>query len=201
MPQENQKNSFRYIAFEGVDGSGKSTQARLFSEYLKDKGFCVFLTKEPGGSTDKIRDLLLNYRWSKKAELFLFLADRTENARKIRERLESGCVVVSDRSMYSTIAYQGFGEGLDVDFLEELNLFSTDGLKPDIVFCFDIDLETMNERLGKRDVIESKSRDFFYRVRHGYLELAKRNNRFFLIDGRKKKEDVFKEVLRIWESF
>ncbi len=200
MPLRNQKNSFRYIAFEGIDGSGKSTQAKLFADYLENKGFCVFLTKEPGGSTDKIRDLLLNYRWSKRAELFLFLADRAENAREIKNKLDKGCIVVSDRCMYSTIAYQGFGEGLDIDFLEELNLFSTDGLKPDIVFCFDVDLETMNERVGKRDVIESKPRDFFYRVREGYRELAKRNDRFFLIDGKKKKEEVFGEVLRIWES-
>ena len=200
MPLRNQKNSFRYIAFEGIDGSGKSTQAKLFADYLENKGCCVFLTKEPGGSTDKIRDLLLNYRWSKRAELFLFLADRAENAREIKNKLDKGCIVVSDRCMYSTIAYQGFGEGLDIDFLEELNLFSTDGLKPDIVFCFDVDLETMNERVGKRDVIESKPRDFFYRVREGYRELAKRNDRFFLIDGKKKKEEVFGEVLRIWES-
>ncbi len=200
MPPRNQKNSFRYIAFEGIDGCGKSTQAKLFTDYLENKGFCVFLTKEPGGSTDKIRDLLLNYRWSKRAELFLFLADRAENAREIKSKLEKGCIVVSDRCMYSTIAYQGFGEGLDIDFLEKLNLFSTDGLKPDIVFCFDVDLETMNERVGKRDVIESKPRDFFYRVREGYRELAKRNDRFFLIDGKRKKEEVFGEVLRIWES-
>jgi len=200
MPQKNQKNSFRYIAFEGIDGSGKSTQAELFANYLKDKGLCVFLTKEPGGSTEGIRELLLNYKWSKRAELFLFLADRAQNAETIKDRIEDGCVVVSDRSMYSTIAYQGYGEGLDIDFLEELNLFSTGGLRPDIVFCFDIDLETMNKRIGKKDMIESKSEDFFYRVRKGYLELAKKNEWFFLIDGRKKKEDVFKDVLMIWKS-
>ncbi len=199
MPQKNPKNSFKYIVFEGIDGSGKSTQLNLFANYLKSKGLPVFATKEPGGVIDDFRELLLNKKWPKKTELFLFLADRSVTANVVREKLEE-CVVLSDRSMYSTLAYQGYGEGLDIDYLMRLNLFSTDGLKPDVVFCFDIDVETMKKRLTRFDTIESKSDEFFERVRLGYTELSKKIGNFFIIDGRKAKDDVFKEVLEIWES-
>ncbi len=194
------KNLFRYIAFEGIDGCGKTTQAQLFVNYLKKEGYCVHFTKEPGGANSKIRDLLLKERWPRKAELFLFLADRALNIVNVKRKIEKGCVVVSDRSIYSTMAYQGYGGGLDLEFLEKLNLFSTGGLKPDVVFCFDIDLETMKSRIKKRDAIESKAGEFFIKVREGYVKISKKEKNFFLVDGKKSKEEVFKAVLRAWNG-
>ncbi len=193
------KNLFKYIAFEGIDGCGKTTQAQFFVNYLEKEGFCVYFTKEPGGSSGKIRDLLLKERWPSKTELFLFLADRSLNIASIRNEMGKGSIVVSDRSMYSTVAYQGYGEGLDLEFLEKLNLFSTEGLKPDVVFYFDISLETMKNRVKNLDAIESKGDNFFMRVRNGYVELCKKESNFFLINGERDREEVFENVLKIWE--
>ena len=200
MHQRSPKSSFRYIAFEGIDGSGKTTQAKRFYSYLQNLGYNVFYTKEPGGVEGSLRELILNHKWNKKSELFLFLADRALNAEIIKRKIDAGYIVVSDRSMYSTLAYQGFGEGLNLDFLIELNMFATGGLKPDVVFCFDIDLNTMKDRVKNPDVIELKSREFFDRVRRGYISLAETEKNFFLIDGSKTEDEVFEEVKRIWES-
>lgn len=200
MPQKRTKSSFKYIAFEGIDGSGKSTQAALFVDYLRSKGFKVFFTKEPGGKINDIRNMLLDKKWPAKVELFLFLADRVLTSDMVRGKVEDGFMVVSDRSLYSTLAYQGYGEGFDIEFLVKLNLFSTNGLKPDLIFCLDINLETMKKRLNRFDAIESKSEPFFERVRSGYIELSKRFNNFFLIDGEKSKEIVFEEIVNTWEN-
>ena len=200
MPQKRTKSSFKYIAFEGIDGSGKSTQAALFVDYLRSKGFKVFFTKEPGGKINDIRNMLLDKKWPAKVELFLFLADRVLTSDMVRGKVEDGFMVVSDRSLYSTLAYQGYGEGFDIEFLVKLNLFSTNGLKPDLIFCLDINLETMKKRLNRFDAIESKSEPFFERVRSGYIELSKRFDNFFLIDGEKSKEIVFEEIVNTWEN-
>ena len=200
MHQRSLKSSFRYIAFEGIDGSGKTTQAKRFYSYLQNLGYNVFYTKEPGGVEGSLRELILNHKWNKKSELFLFLADRALSSEVIKRKIDEGYFVVSDRSMYSTLAYQGFGEGLNLDFLIELNMFATGGLKPDVVFCFDIDLNTMKNRVKNPDVIELKSREFFDRVRRGYISLAETEKNFFLIDGSKTEDEVFEEVKRIWES-
>lgn len=200
MHQRSPKSSFRYIAFEGIDGSGKTTQAKRFFSYLKSLGYGVFFTKEPGGVDEGLREIILNHRWNKKTELFLFLADRALTSEVIKRKKDEGYFVVSDRSMFSTLAYQGFGEGLDLDFLVKLNMFATGGLKPDLVFCIDIDLDTMQSRVKNPDVIELKSIEFFERVRRGYLTLAETERNFFLIDGRKVEDEVFGEVKRIWES-
>lgn len=200
MHQRSPKSSFRYIAFEGIDGSGKTTQAKRFYSYLQNLGYNVFYTKEPGGVEGSLRELILNHKWNKKSELFLFLADRALSSEVIKRKIDEGYFVVSDRSMYSTLAYQGFGEGLNLDFLIELNMFATGGLKPDVVFCFDIDLNTMKDRVKNPDVIELKSREFFDRVRRGYISLAETEKNFFLIDGSKTEDEVFEEVKRIWES-
>ena len=194
------KNLFRYIAFEGIDGCGKTTQAQFFVNYLKREGFCVYFTKEPGGVNNKIRNLLLEEKWPSKTELFLFLADRALNIVNVKREIEKDCIVVSDRSIYSTMAYQGYGGGLDLEFLEKLNLFSTEGLRPDVVFYFDIDLKTMKNRVKKRDAIESKGDSFFMRVRKGYVELSKKEKNFFLINGEKSKEEVLRSVIKIWKS-
>ena len=132
-----------FIVFEGGEGSGKSTQARALRDRLKKVGYKALLTHEPGGTMlgDKLR------RWVKwgrditiPTELFLFLASRSQLiARVIRPALESGDIVVCDRYSYSTMAYQGYGRGIDLNFLESLNSFVTDGLEPDLVILMDLD--------------------------------------------------------------
>jgi len=198
MRQKNKKNSYKYIAFEGIDKSGKTTIAEKFADYLSIE-YPVFLTKEPGAKSGVFRDLLLSQRWNKKTELFLFLADRADGIELIKKRLTEG-IVISDRSLYSTLAYQGYGEGIDIDFLTQLNRFATDNLFPDVVFLIDIDLDTMKKRSSQADAIESKSIEFFKRVREGYLKLADRFDNFFVIDGTKTIEKVFNQVVDIWNS-
>lgn len=195
-------NSFKkYIAFEGIDASGKSTQAKLFCEFLKKTGHEVFCTKEPGGTgiSKKIREILLENTLNSKARFFLFLADRSIHIEILKTYLKRG-YVVSDRSLFSTIAYQSFGEGLELKFVEESNLFATQGLLPSVTFIIDIDLETMHKRLTKKDVIESKGDEFFEKVIGGYNYIADRFENVFKIDGRQPVERVFEDIIGIWNK-
>ena len=195
-------NSFKkYIAFEGIDASGKSTQAQMFCDFLKKTNHNVFCTKEPGGTgiSKKIRRILLEDRLNPKARFFLFLADRAIHIETLKSYLKRG-YVVSDRCLFSTIAYQSFGEGLELKFIEESNLFATQGLLPDVTFIIDIDLDTMRKRLTKRDVIESKGDEFFKRVIEGYNYIADRFDNVFKIDGRQPAEQVFEDIIGIWNT-
>ncbi len=191
----------RYIAFEGIDASGKTTQAKLFYEYLLNKKIKAFFTKEPGGDkkTKEIRKIILNEHLNDKAKLFLFLADRAQNCENVKKYIQSGCVI-SDRSLFSTIAYQHYGSSIDFDFIDKANRFATGGIVPDIVFCIDVSVDTMNKRLNKKDSIENRSSDFFERVRSGYLEMSKSYSNFFIINGEKDVDDVFKDIRGIWEK-
>ncbi|AEA33023.1 dTMP kinase [Hippea maritima] len=200
MRQKAQKNSCRYIAFEGIDASGKTTQAKLFVDFLKKEGFNVFFTKEPGGTIPFFREVLLNKQLVKQAQLFLFLADRAQTILTIKKKLDAGFVVVSDRSFYSTLAYQGFGDDMDIGFLKQANEIATGGLKPDLVFCIDITTNEMMNRLNKKDAIESKPVGFFERVRQGYIKLSKDYDNFYLVNGLRSIDDVFSEVVEIWKS-
>ncbi|WP_022671201.1 dTMP kinase [Hippea alviniae] len=197
MHQRSQKSSFRYIAFEGIDGSGKTTQAKLFVEFLKREGKSVFFVREP--YNEKLRNILLNENFNDKAKLFMFLADRSELADLIFEKLKES-IVVSDRSFFSTLAYQGYGDKMDVEFLFELNMFALEGLKPDVVFCIDIPVEIMHKRIKSRDFIESKGDDFFRRVRDGYLGLGKFCENYFIVDGSRSENMVFEEIVGIWKG-
>ncbi len=197
MHQRSQKSSFRYIAFEGIDGSGKTTQAKLFVEFLKKEGKSVFFVKEP--YDERLRELLLYEKFSSKAKLFMFLADRSELAKMISAKLKD-CIVVSDRSFCSTLAYQGYGDGMDVEFLYDVNMFALDDLKPDLVFCIDIPVEIMHNRIKSKDSIESKGDDFFRRVRDGYLKLGKFCENYFVVDGCREEEKVFEEIVGIWKD-
>ena len=195
-------NSFKkYIAFEGIDASGKSTQAKLFCEFLQKTNRSVFCTKEPGGTdiSKKIRAILLEDTLNPKARFFLFLADRSIHIEAVKAYVKSG-YVVSDRCLFSTIAYQSFGEGLELKFVEESNLFAAQGLLPDVTFIIDIDLDTMHKRLTKRDVIESKGDEFFKKVIEGYDYIADKFDNVFKIDGRQPIEQVFEDIIGIWNT-
>lgn len=199
-------NLGRFITFEGADGCGKTTQLFLFRDYLISKGYEVVLTREPGakGLGDRIRDILLNYdgEVSDRCESFLFLADRAQNIDTIVvPAIEQGKIVLCDRHTDSTVAYQGYGRGLDIQQINMLNNLATKGIKPDLTFVFDVDVRTAMKRVGSsKDRMESAGMEFFNRVRNGYLDLAKLEpERIKVIDSTKSVEEVFEEVIRIFQ--
>lgn len=197
-----------FITFEGADGCGKTTQLNMLAEYLTEKGFDVVVTREPGakGLGEKLRDILLNYEGvvSDRCEAFLFLADRAQHVDVIvKPAVALGKIVLCDRHTDSTVAYQGYGRGQDIDRINLLNNIATDGMKPDLTFVFDIDVETSQQRVGaEKDRMESAGMDFHNRVRQGYLKLAENEpNRIKVIDAKKSIPDIHDEVLEIIESF
>lgn len=190
-----------FITFEGIDGCGKSTQLNLLAEYLKSQGKDVLVTREPGakGLGEKIREILLNYEGdvSSNCEAFLFLADRAQHIDIIvKPAIENGTIVLCDRHTDSTIAYQGFGRGVDLERLKMLNNLATSGFKPDLTFVFDVDVETSLSRVGKtRDRMESAGVEFFEKVRSGYLQIAKQEpERVKLISSKDTIENIFEQV-------
>lgn len=196
-----------FITFEGADGCGKTTQIELLDTYLRNKGFNTLLTREPGakGLGVKLREILLNYdgEVSPQAESFLFLADRAQHIDCIiKPALKEGTIVLCDRHTDSTVAYQGYGRGLDLDRINSLNEIATGGLKPDLTIVFDIDVETSMSRVGKnKDRMESAGMEFFNRVRNGYLEIAKQEpDRVNVIDSSDTIENIHKQVVELIEA-
>ena len=197
-----------FITFEGADGCGKTTQLNMLAEYLTEKGFDVVVTREPGakGLGEKLREILLNYEGvvSDRCEAFLFLADRAQHVDVIvKPAVALGKIVLCDRHTDSTVAYQGYGRGQDIDRINLLNNIATDGMKPDLTFVFDIDVETSQQRVGsEKDRMESAGMDFHNRVRQGYLKLAENEpNRIKVIDAKKSIPNIHDEVVEIIESF
>lgn len=170
-----------FITFEGADGSGKTTQLNKIAEFLKEKGYDVITTREPGSLElgKKIREILLHHDGvvSDNCEMFLFLADRSQHVDTfIKPAIESGKIVLCDRHTDSTIAYQGYGRGNDIEKLKNLNKIATSGLVPDLTLVFDVDTDVAMTRVGnEKDRLESAGIDFHKKVRKGYLELAKLN--------------------------
>ena len=190
-----------FITFEGSDGCGKTTQIKMLKDYLENSGYDVVLTREPGakGLGEKVREILLNYdgEVSDRCESFLFLADRAQNIDTIvNPAVKAGKIVLCDRHIDSTAAYQGYGRGLDLERINMLNKLATDGKMPDLTLVFDIDVETSMQRVGKnKDRMESAGVEFHNKVRNGYLEIAKLNpERVKVIDGRETIEKVFENV-------
>ena len=196
-----------FITFEGCDGCGKTTQIELLNEYLKNKGFETLLTREPGakGLGVKIREILLNYdgEVSPNCESFLFLADRAQHIDCIiKPALQKGKVILCDRHTDSTVAYQGYGRGLDIERINMLNNLATSGLKPDLTIVLDVDVETSMQRVGKeKDRMESAGIEFFKRVRNGFLEIAKKEpDRVKVINSADTIENIHKQILKLVES-
>lgn len=191
-----------FITFEGIDGCGKTTQIKLLKEYFEKQGKTVILTREPGakGLGQKLREILLNYDGivSPNCESFLFLADRAQHIDTIiKPAVNEGKIVLCDRHTDSTVAYQGYGRGLDLERIYKLNDIATNGTKPDLTFVFDIDLETSAKRVGKeKDRMESAGIEFFKKVRDGYLSISKNEpDRVKLIDGTKSINEIHQEIL------
>ena len=206
-----------FISFEGIEGSGKSTAQRLLDEHLQGLGYDPLLTREPGGCAlgRSLRPILLDARTrglSSRAELYLFLADRAQHvAEVIRPALEAGQTVLCDRYADSTLAYQGYGRGLDPEHLRRINDMATGGLMPDLTLLLDLPVHCGLERAGLRNREEgtvlsegrfdAESLEFHERVRQGYRSLAAEEpERFAIIDAAQPPEDVVLQCLSAVEA-
>ncbi len=171
-----------FITLEGPDGSGKSMQVPALSEFIRSLGYQVLTTREPGGTFigDQIREVIMrmdNTSMNPRTEILLFCAARAQIvAEIIRPQLEQGVVVISDRYADSTLAYQGYGHGIDLSILRQILSFATGGLIPDLTLLFDVDVETGLSRRqsggGEWNRLDDYAVAFHRRVRNGYLELA-----------------------------
>ncbi|MFH1219737.1 MAG: dTMP kinase [Candidatus Eisenbacteria bacterium] len=198
-----------FITLEGIEGSGKTTQALRLKDLLNRRGLEVVVTREPGGSpiAEKIREILLDPRNRKMValtELFLYEASRTQHvAEIIRPALDSGKCVICDRFFDASTAYQGNARGLDTQIVTGLNLLATGGIKPDLTVVLDLPVDIGLRRLGKSlDRIESEAIEFHERVREGYLEIARNDPaRIKVIDGSGTIDDTFMKVSEIVEAW
>ena len=206
-----------FITFEGLEGCGKTTQAKMLFDFLTKQKIPSIHTKEPGGTTigDKIRKILLDQKndgMDYKTEMLLFLASRAENVRLIiLPALEEGKVVISDRFYDSTTVYQGYGRGIDLKIIKHLNNLVVGKTIPDLTFILDIDpheglrrstsFGNLHEMRFEKEFINKKiieGKLFLERVRNGYYQLShKEKGRIKIIDANKNKEDIYNEIVEI----
>lgn len=205
----------KLITFEGIEGSGKSTQIRLLAAHLQERGLEVVVTREPGGCriADEIRAILLdpaNEELCATAELLLYAAARAQHVDEvIRPALARGAIVLCDRYTDATVAYQGYGRGLDLGLIEELNRLASGGLSPDLTLVFDLPVATGLHRARSRNAtaaadegrFEAESLAFHERVRAGYLGCAEAAARFARIDASGDPETVAARVRPVVDTF
>jgi dTMP kinase len=194
-----------FLTFEGGDGSGKSTQSALLTEWLTAQGRTVVHAREPGGTELglELREIVLHRRgyMAPRAEALIYAADRAHNiATVVRPALERGDVVIQDRYLDSSVAYQGAGRVLDPGEVRELSLWATEGLLPDLTMLLDLDIETGRARLDdartRYDRLEAEAADFHHRVREAYLELAEAEPERFLVLDATEPVEVLAERIR-----
>ena len=196
-------NNAKFITFEGIDGCGKSTQAKLLLEYMNKSGVETVLVREPGGTniSESIREILLHSssgQMGDRTESLLMTASRAQLTQEvIIPNMEQGKFVIADRYSDSTLAYQGGGRNLDIEWLIELNNYATFTLLPDITFFVDIRSEEALRRLdSNKDRIEGEGIEFQARVRKTYHQLAERfNDRYVILDGYGEIDDIHQKVL------
>ena len=204
-----------FISLEGIEGTGKTTQASLVNEFLHQQGYDSIITEEPGGTFigSRIRDILLSVQHTEMdpvTELLLYFADRAQHIRElIQPALEARKIVITDRFTDSTLAYQGYGRGIDIDFIIEIDRISTSCMRPDITLLLDLDAEEglrRNKRINKEDRLELEDVAFHKKVRAGYLELATREpDRIKLIEAtedigniQRKIQKIITDLLHTW---
>jgi len=195
----------RLISFEGVDGSGKSTQISMLCRNFDDFGINYLSIREPGSTVISvmIRDILLdkrNHGLGSESESLLFMAARAQITHEVIEpALKSGKFVICDRFIDSTIAYQGYGRGLDISYLTSLNQFATRHILPELTFIIDVDASTSSSRRNslESDRMESGGDEFLSKVIDGYREMAKSHQRFYLVDGTKPPKKIFEFIWSI----
>jgi len=196
-------NNAKFITFEGIDGCGKSTQARLLLDYMNKSGVETILVREPGGTniSESVREILLHSspgQMGDRTESLLMTASRAQLTQEvIIPNMDQGKFVIADRYSDSTLAYQGGGRNLDIEWLIELNNYATFTLLPDITFFVDIRSEETLRRLdSNKDRIEGEGIEFQARVRKTYHKLAERfNNRYVIMDGYGEIDDIHQKVL------
>jgi len=204
-----------FISFEGIECAGKSTQHEKLCNYLKEKKVNFISTSEPGGTEIgiSIRNIFTNGKFrnmASKTELFLLAAARHQHiAGLIKPYMEKGYIVITDRFSDSTVAYQAFGRGLDLNLIKNINDLATEGLYPDLTFLLDISPEKSLQRLLKRtesssrkpDRIEQEKLDFFQKVRDGYFFLAKTEPaRFKVLDADRDIDEIHREIINTLQS-
>jgi len=197
-----------FIAFEGLDGCGKSTQLNLLFNYLKSLNKKVIKVREPGGTEvgETIRSILLNrdIDINERAELLLFLSSRAQLVEEIiKPAIKSGYYVLADRFADSSVAYQGGGRNLGMETVDLLNRFATDNVYPDLVFFIDISVDLALKRLNlkNKDRLEKEGRDFLEKVRNSYMEIAKTKSNFIIINGERDVNEIFSEIKEIMDDY
>jgi dTMP kinase len=194
-----------FISFEGLEGSGKTTLIAGLDAELRSIGAEVVVTREPGGTVfgDAVRSIFVDpqARIEPLAEAFLMNASRAQLvAERIAPALKTSSIILCDRFFDATIAYQGYGRGLDIEMLIRLSLVASQSIAPDITFLLDIDAGLSRERVrlrGATDRLEREDEAFHERVRAGYLELARRFDRIVILDGREPPAHLLAQALQI----
>lgn len=199
-----------FITFEGTDGSGKSTQIGRFAAYIQSRGYDMLLTREPGGTpvSEKIRSIILdpeNTEESPVTEALLYAASRAQLvSEKIKPALEKGTVVICDRFVDSSLAYQAYARDLGDDVLK-INEFAVQGVMPDITFFLDIDPASAQKRRTERgtsDRLENEGIGFQIRVYEGYKKLIEKSpERFRVIDAKKSPDEVFEDIVKAFSEY
>ncbi len=184
-----------FIVFEGPEGAGKTTQARLLYKYFKKRHYDVILTREPGGTkvAEKIRKIILSpkIKISSLTELLLYEACRAQHiAEIILPNLKKGKIVISDRFTFASVVYQGYARGLGVKLVEDLNKLVVGDITPDITFVLDIEpkegLKRVKKRTGYFDRLEKENLKFHKKIREGYIKLSKNKKNVFVVDAQNK---------------
>jgi len=199
-----------FITIEGPDGSGKTTQSKLLVEYLKKKGYSVVHTREPGGTSlaEFLREVILNpdLKIAPVTELLLYSASRAQHTIElIKPSLQERKIVVCERYTGATIAYQGYGRGLDIELIKKLNRIATGGLTPDLTIILDVPVEKGLRRIKKgrnHDRLEKESLEFHRRVRQGYLALAKESpEKIKVVSSSDNIDLTHKRIVKVVEKY
>lgn len=193
-----------FITFEGIEGSGKTTQSIILKEYLEKQGYPVIHTRNPGGTDlgTKIRELVLHHQTFPITELLLFLADRNQHVNQvIRPALQQNKIVICDRYYHSTFAYQAGGRHIDSEAIHYINDLAIEGIRPDITFLIDIPVEMGLKRAKSRnqelDKIEKSGLDFHYSVRNTFLKMAENDSIMAKIEGNLSPDLIHQEIIKI----
>jgi dTMP kinase len=198
-----------FISFEGIEGCGKSTQAKKLQQFFLQKEIPAILTREPGGTIagEQIRAILIDDKIAKleaKTELFLNFAARLEHVEKlIKPAIKNNKTVICDRFFDSTYAYQGSAFGLDYETIDQIKKYSIGEFAPDITFLIDVSIELAFSRIKDRSEnnrYEKMDLDFHQKVRDGFLLLANKNQRIKIIDGSQSIEEIFNQITQILTS-
>jgi len=204
-----------FVTFEGIEGSSKTTQAKLLSEWLTSLSISHILTKEPGTPAvkecQKIRELILNpeSKISSRTEFFLYLADRSEHVEQcILPAIANSQWVICDRYVDSTKVYQGIGRGLGVDKIADMITFASRNIMPDITFIMDVPVEmglgrarSSNTEFAGGDRMEREAEEFHNKLRQGFLEIAGTHERYVVLDARKSIEELHGEIRQVLHKF